>query len=148
MASRHSVAAAATPDGASAVDQPAEKAVDPKPEPSAPAKRTRTAQPKTRTKTSSTTAKKASSKASAAKTPAEASQGSLGDAMGSLLDEAEADAQGTVQVAVRLSPRTKKRLRASMTRAGLVQEKFIAFLIEQGLDELDKTLAAREADEK
>ena len=139
MASKHSVTAAATPDGASAVDQPAEKAADPKPK--APAKRTRTA------KAASTKAMKPSRKASpkaSPKAPAEASQGGLG----SLLDKAEADALGTVQVAVRLSPRTRKRLRASMTRAGLVQEKFIAFLIDQGLDELDKTLAAREADEK
>ena len=131
MARKHSVTAAATPDGASA-----SKPADPKPK--APAKRTRTAKPKTRTK-----AMKPSPKPSR-KAPAEASLGGLGP----LLDKAEADAEGTVQVAVRLSPRTKKRLRASMTRAGLVQEKFIAFLIDQGLDELDKTLAAREADEK
>jgi predicted DNA-binding protein len=144
MATRHSIAAAATPDSAPAIE-PAEKTAEPKSK--TPVKRTRAAQPESRAKAVSTT-RKASSKASASKTPAKALQGGLSVLVGGLVEKAATDAQGTVQVAVRVSPRTKQRLRESMIRAGLVQEKFIALLIEQGLDELDEVLATREAAEK
>ena len=51
--------------------------------------------------------------------------------------------EGTVQIAVRIPPSLKQRLRTDMARAGLVQEKFVAALIRQGLDELEELLEAQ-----
>ena len=129
MATKHSVTAAATPDDIPTADSTDKvSAAEPKPKTS----RRRATQTKSRNKTA----------------PAKAPKSGLNELVGDLVEKADAAAQGTVQVAVRVSPRTKQRLRTSMIRAGLVQERFIAMLIERGLDELDEILAERDAAEK
>ncbi len=61
-----------------------------------------------------------------------------------LLEEAEVQAAGMSQIAVRMPPALKTRLKSATSRAGLKQEKFVAALISSGLDELEAILEARE----
>ncbi len=61
-----------------------------------------------------------------------------------LLEEAEVQAAGMSQIAVRMPPALKTRLKSATSRAGLKQEKFVAALIASGLDELEAILEARE----
>ena len=61
-----------------------------------------------------------------------------------LLDEAEAQTEGLTQIGVRLPPSLKARLKTTMSRAGLTQEKFLAALIQNVLDELEAILDERE----
>lgn len=60
-----------------------------------------------------------------------------------LLAEADVQSEGLAQIAIRVPPSLKTRLKATMSRAGLTQEKFVAALIGSGLDELEAILDSR-----
>lgn len=61
-----------------------------------------------------------------------------------LLDEAEAQSEGLAQIAIRMPPSLKARLKTTMSRAGMKQEKFVAALIQSGLDDLEAILDSRD----
>lgn len=92
-------------------------------------------------------AKTTPAKAAPAKKPATAKKAPAAPTslLNDLLDEAEAQSEGLTQIAVRVPPSLKARLKTTMSRAGLTQEKFIAALVNNGLDELEDLLDERGA---
>ena len=116
---------------APAAKKPAAKTTQVK---AAPAKKPATAK--------ATPAKK---RAPAKKAPATTTMAAPTSLLNDLLDEAEAQSEGLTQIAVRVPPSLRTRLKNTMSRAGLTQEKFIAALIVNGLDELEGILDERES---
>lgn len=119
---------------AAAEEKPAEVAAAPAPK--------KPAAKKPAAKTTPAKAAPAKKPATAKKAPA--TMAAPTSMLNDLLDEAEAKAEGLTQIAVRVPPSLKARLKNTMSRAGLTQEKFISALINNGLDELESLLDERE----
>ncbi len=96
-------------------------------------------------KTTPAKAAPAKKPATAKKAPATTTMAAPTSLLNDLLDEAEAQAEGTTQIGVRVPPSLKVRLKNTMARAGMTQEKFLSALIVNGLDELEALLDERES---
>ncbi|KZZ27166.1 hypothetical protein A3753_31080 [Sulfitobacter sp. HI0082] len=66
-----------------------------------------------------------------------------------MLDQASAEPQGTVQIAIRMPPTLKNRLKSAMARAnGMTQERFVAAAITAALDQLEPILDAKDKEKQ
>lgn len=108
-------------------------------------KKTAAAKPATPVKKPTAAKKPApTKKAPAKKAPVAAKTNARKGALEDLLGEAEERDQGLVQCGLRLPPQLKARMKTTMIRAGLKQERFIATAIRSSLDDLEALLDERE----
>lgn len=111
----------------------------------APAKKTAAPKKATPAKKPAAAKKPAPTKKAPVKAaPVAATMSARAVALEDLLEEVDEREQGLVQVGLRLPPQLKARMKTTMIRAGLKQERFIAAAIRSSLDELDALLDERE----